>query len=171
MAPIRSAAAWLAVLPIALLCHPASTLAEDSALQRDLFSVITLAGRHCGAVVGVIENGASDYSVDCRNGKRFRVYVTGGGLHVADETPAGGKSPGVAGKAPAITPVPARPEDHNAAVTQSLFAIVTLSGYDCDEVTRFERGPQLQYRVACRNGTNYQVSVRSGGRLEVAKVH
>ena len=170
MAPLRSAAAWLAVLPIALLCHPASTLAEDSAqpreaLQRDLFNVITLAGRHCGAVVGVIENGASDYSVDCRNGKRFRVHVTGSGLHVADETPAGGKSPGVGDKAPAGS------EDHNATVTQSLFAIVTLSGYDCDEVTRFERGPQLQYRVACRNGTAYRVSVRPGGRLEVAQLH
>ena len=170
MAHIRSAAVWLAVLSTTLLCHPARARAEDTALQRDLFSVITLAGLPCGAVVSSVENSASDYSVDCRNGKRFRVHVTGGGLHVTDETPAGSKSPGFADKAPA-TPAPAGPEDHDAAVNQSLFAIVTLSGYDCDEVTRFERGPQLQSGVACRNGTNYRVSVRSGGRLVVAELH
>jgi len=178
MAHMRSAAAWITALSVTLLYQPASTLAEDAAqsheaLQHDLFGVITLAGRHCGAVVGVVENGPSDYTAECRNGKRFRVHVTSSGLHVANETPAVPGKPAAVGDKPsgAADNAPGASEDHRAAVARSLFAIINLSGYDCDEVTRFERGPQLQYRVWCGNNTDYRISVRSGGRVEVAKLH
>jgi hypothetical protein len=167
-APTRFTTARLAALALVLLFQPAGAPAQDAARpreaqERDLFSVITLAGQHCGAIVGVVENGASDYSVQCRNGKRFRVHSTGDSLQVTDETPG-------------VTPTPSTgqdhhaPGDHRASVAKSLFAIVNLSGKECDEVTRFERGPHLQYRVWCRNHTSYRISVRSGGRLEVAKL-
>lgn len=169
MARIRPAAGWFAALAVALLYQAAAAWAGDpgpprEAQHRDLFSAITLTGHHCGAIVTVVENGTSDYAVQCRNGKRFRVQLMDGAVLVADETPA------VAHETPGVAPTPSTRDDHRASVVRSLFAIVNLSGYDCDEVTRFERGPQLQYRVWCRNNTDYRISVRAGGRLEVAKL-
>jgi hypothetical protein len=146
----------------ALLCHPAGGPADASApspeqLKRDLYVTITLAGYHCGAVGTVVEQGPSDYAVACRNGKRYRVYATAETVHVVDRSSGEGSGP------------PAR-DDHGSLVARSLFAIVNLSGYDCDQVVRSERVPRLDYRVWCGNQTEYRIAVIGDGRVAVERI-
>jgi hypothetical protein len=164
MASLRQAAAALISLGIVLIWQQAGAFADDTGStreeqHRDLHSVIALAGHYCGAIVAVVENGPSDYSVRCRNGRQFQVQtVDGKTVHVVDQTPG------------AVSPSSAR-EDHRALVERGLFAIVNLSGNDCDEVTRFEQAPQLEYRVWCRNGKSYRITVSADGQLDVASIH
>jgi len=153
----------IALLCWALLCRPAGGSANVSEsphelLRRDLYVAITLAGYHCGAVGTFVEKGPLDYAVSCRNGKRFRVYATDGTVHVVDQSTGEGSAP------------PAR-DDHGSLVARSLFAIVNLSGYDCDEVVRLQRVPRLDYRVWCRNQTAYRIAVIGDGRVAVERIH
>ncbi len=45
-----------------------------------LFSVLTLGGHDCGEVKEVERRGTADHSVTCRNGRRYRVDATDGGM-------------------------------------------------------------------------------------------
>lgn len=151
------------LLVIACLGQPKDVMArepgaEHGGLYRDLYVAITLAGLHCGAISAVAEEGPSDYSVQCQNGKRYRVYSTDGEIvRVVDRTPGVGPSPGAH-------------EDHASRVARSLFAIVNLSGFDCDEVVRFERGPRLHYRLSCQNQKEYRISVVAARRVVVDRI-
>jgi hypothetical protein len=151
------------LLVIALLSRAADALGDDSAalrehFYRDVYVAITLAGYPCGSIKTVVQTKPSDYSVQCQNGKRYRVYATDDELvHVVD------RSPGIG--APGATR-----EDHESQVARSLFAIVNLSGYDCDEVAQIERQPRLAYSVRCRNGTQYRISVKGDGRVRVEPI-
>ena len=92
-----------------------------------------------------------------RNGKQFLIYSVGERVHIVDRTP------GVAAAPPA-------PEDHDALIARSLFAIVNLSGHDCDRVVRVEREPHLQYRIWCANGTRYRLSLTADDRVAVEQL-
>jgi hypothetical protein len=163
-ATTRATGAALAasLLAAALLCRPAGGSADTAGsppeeVRRDIYVAITLAGYHCGAVSTVVEKGPSDYSVQCRNGKLFRVYTTGETVHVVDRSR--GEQPALAARS-----------DHDSLVARSLFAIVNLSGYDCDEVVGIERVPRLDYRVRCRNATQYRIAVIGDGRVAVERI-
>jgi len=54
-------------------------------VPEDLFAVITLRGKPCGAVERYERVGESDYRVDCSDGHRYRVRVTAGGRVVVEE--------------------------------------------------------------------------------------
>lgn len=154
-------AAWAASLALAL-AWPAQVAAEESALtqeelRRDIYVAIALAGYHCGAISAVTQDGPSEYTVGCRNGKQFRIYSVGDRVHIVDRTP------GVAATPPA-------PEDHDALIARSLFAIVNLSGHDCDRVINVEREPELQYRIACANGNRYRISLTADDRVAVEQL-
>jgi hypothetical protein len=161
-ARVAGAVAAASLLAAALLCRPTGGAADTAGsppepVTRDIYVAITLAGYHCGAVSTVVETGALDYSVRCRNGKLFRVYATGDTVHVVDRSP-GDRS------------APAPRDDHDSLVARSLFAIVNLSGYDCDEVVGIERAPRREYRVRCGNGTQYRIAVAGDGRVAVERI-
>jgi len=148
---------------LALLFWTSPVAAGDAAaprepLKQDVYVALTLAGAHCGRITSVAENAPSDYSVQCQNGKRFRVYVTDNQIvHVVDRSPG-------AGGADAMR------NDHQSRVARGLFAVVNLSGYDCDRVVGVEREPPLGYRVSCHNDTQYRISVVGDGRVKVEQV-
>lgn len=74
-------------LALALGPPPAARAAEPPSAPRaqerravpvpkDLFAVITLRGKPCGAVKSYERRGDADYLVECTDGHRYRVYVT-----------------------------------------------------------------------------------------------
>lgn len=160
----RTAAAIAGLLASALLWQPTAVSTDESgapreAGYRDVYVAITLAGFRCKAISGIVKQDPSEYAVRCENDKRFRVYLTDDEtVHVVDRSPGAGSAPLVH-------------DDHGSRVVRSLFVIVNLSGFDCDEVVSFERGPRLHYRVWCQNDTKYQISVRNAGRLVVDRMH
>ena len=141
---------------------PAPGTAQDTPSERerlygDVFATITLAGFHCGAVRSVTEEAPSDYTVACRNGKRYRVHSPDAeSVRIVDQTPG-------------VQRAPVERDDHGARISRSLFAIVNLLGHDCDEVVSIERGPRLHYRVWCRNDAVYRISVLEDGRVAVQR--
>jgi hypothetical protein len=69
--------AWLAA---AALTAPAGAADEkdDAEVRRDLFTVITLEGHPCGAVVEAQRLGPDDYLAACKTGDRYRVRIKPG---------------------------------------------------------------------------------------------
>jgi hypothetical protein len=67
----------LLFLIIALIARPAPAQ-EDSAVLRDLTSVIALQGQPCGQVVSATKQGDNDYIASCQDGNRYRVFVRDG---------------------------------------------------------------------------------------------
>jgi hypothetical protein len=160
-ARVFAGAASAACLALAL-AWPARVTADDAALpqeelRRDIYVAIALAGYHCGAISTVVQDGPLEYSVACRNGKQFRIYSVEDRVHIVDRTPGVAAAP------------PAR-EDHDALIARSLFAIVNLSGHDCDRVVRVQREPQLRYRIWCGNGTRYRISLTADERVAVEEL-
>jgi len=43
-------------------------------------SILTLVGHDCDGVKEVVRNGTADHAVACRNGRRYRIVTTDGGL-------------------------------------------------------------------------------------------
>ncbi|MGE0683604.1 MAG: hypothetical protein AB7P69_22240 [Candidatus Binatia bacterium] len=48
---------------------------HDEKVKKDLFTVITLEGQPCGAVVSFTRQGETDYIAVCRTGDRYHVTV------------------------------------------------------------------------------------------------
>lgn len=53
--------------------------AESPSFSKDLMATIALQGKRCDKIVAVKRNGDSDYSVKCRDGNRYHVYVNSQG--------------------------------------------------------------------------------------------
>ncbi len=68
----------------ALVAGPSSA-AEDAALLKDLTSVIMLLGLPCGEVIGARRQADNDHIASCKNGHRYRVFVSAGGRAVAQK--------------------------------------------------------------------------------------
>jgi len=66
------------LLLAAFLAGP-SFAAEDAALKRDMTSVIALQGLPCGQVEAVKVNADNDYTCQCKDGNRYRVYMNAAG--------------------------------------------------------------------------------------------
>jgi len=85
--PLRLAArmaAVLALFPAALLASP-TFAAEDEALKKDMASVIALQGLPCGQVETVKVNAPSDYTCQCKDGNRYRVYMNPAGRVIVEK--------------------------------------------------------------------------------------
>jgi hypothetical protein len=49
--------------------------AEDASMGKDLKATIALQGLPCDAVMQAKHNGDSDYTVSCKDGNRYHVFV------------------------------------------------------------------------------------------------
>ena len=64
----------------------ASTLAaDDAAVKKDLFTVITLQGLPCGEVVSVTTRGDNDHVASCKDGNRYHVFLNPQGRVVVEK--------------------------------------------------------------------------------------
>ena len=48
---------------------------HDEKVKKDLFTVITLEGQSCGAVVSYTRRGETDYIAVCQSGDRYHITV------------------------------------------------------------------------------------------------
>jgi hypothetical protein len=74
---------------IALLtgaCLAASALAaDDAAVKKDLFTVITLQGLPCGEVVNVTTRADNDHVASCKDGNRYHVFLNAQGRVIVEK--------------------------------------------------------------------------------------
>lgn len=73
MRPLRTALACTLLLPLPLLA------ANDPAQLRDLTAVIALQGLPCGEVTSYEMKGERDFIATCKDGNRYRVFVSAEG--------------------------------------------------------------------------------------------
>jgi hypothetical protein len=59
--------------------------AADTALLRDLSSVIALLGVPCGQVVSATRQSDNDHVATCQDGSRYRIHLNAEGRVVADK--------------------------------------------------------------------------------------
>jgi hypothetical protein len=59
----------------AALAVTASFAAENSFIGKDLKATIALQGLSCDQILSSKRNGDSDYSVTCKDGNRYHVFV------------------------------------------------------------------------------------------------
>jgi hypothetical protein len=83
MTPLKLAA-LLAFSMAACFAAPAFA-ADDEATRKDLFTVITLNGFPCGAVVSVTTNAENDHVATCKDGNRYHVYLNSAGRVVVEK--------------------------------------------------------------------------------------
>ena len=72
---------WIALVCLLAAASVEGVFAEEErtpSVPEDLFAVITLQGKPCGAVVEHRRLGDNDYEVSCRSGDRYHVYVRDG---------------------------------------------------------------------------------------------
>ena len=80
---IRIGAA-LAILATAGIAATAQA-ADDAAVRKDLFTVITLQGLPCGEVVSVTTKAENDHLASCKDGNRYHVFVNAAGRVVVEK--------------------------------------------------------------------------------------
>ena len=81
---VNLAAAWFAAWFTA--CFAASALAaEDAAVKKDLFTVITLQGLPCGEVTSVMTRAENDHIASCKDGNRYHVFLNAQGRVVVEK--------------------------------------------------------------------------------------
>jgi hypothetical protein len=76
-------AAW--IFPLAALFAGPSPAAEGVTLLKDLTSVIMLLGVPCGQVVSAKRQTDTEHTATCKNGDRYRVFVSAQGRVVAQK--------------------------------------------------------------------------------------
>lgn len=62
-----------------------SWAAEDVLLLKDMTSVIALLGLPCGQVVSAAKKGDNDHIAACKDGNRYRVFVSAEGRVIAQK--------------------------------------------------------------------------------------
>ncbi len=62
-----------------------SLAADDAAVKKDLFTVITLQGLPCGEVVSVTTRGDNDHVASCKDGNRYRVFLNTQGRVIVEK--------------------------------------------------------------------------------------
>ena len=62
-----------------------SSAADDKELKKDLTAVIALQGLPCGEVVDVTTQAENDYLASCKDGNKYRVYMTAAGRVVVEK--------------------------------------------------------------------------------------
>ncbi len=77
-------ASALIVVMTAFFTAP-SLAADNSALLKDMTSVLALLAMPCGQVVSAIQKSDNDHIVSCKDGNRYRVFVNAEGRVVAQK--------------------------------------------------------------------------------------
>ena len=74
------------ITSLTVACFAASALAaDDAAVKKDLFTVITLQGLPCGEVVSVTTRGDNDHVASCKDGNRYHVFLNAQGRVVVEK--------------------------------------------------------------------------------------
>ncbi len=63
----------------------ATLAAEDDAIVKDLKVTIALQGYPCDEIANTKRNADSDYSVSCKDGNKYRVFVNAQGRVVVEK--------------------------------------------------------------------------------------
>ncbi|MEO8716622.1 MAG: hypothetical protein ABI423_00200 [Burkholderiales bacterium] len=71
-------------LSAALIATPLLA-ADDAAQRKDLAAVIALNGQPCGEVLSYEESGKNDFVAACKDGNRYRVFVSAEGRVVVQK--------------------------------------------------------------------------------------
>ena len=79
----RSTSLAPSLLLAAFLAVPA--FASEDALKKDMTSVIALQGLPCGQVEAVKVNADNDYTCQCKDGNRYRVYINTAGRVIVEK--------------------------------------------------------------------------------------
>ena len=66
---------FLALLLMHLFGSVPLLAADDASMGKDLKATIALQGMPCDAVMAAKHNGDSDYTVSCKDGNRYHVFV------------------------------------------------------------------------------------------------
>jgi hypothetical protein len=83
---MSASVARLAITFLAASCYAApSVAADDAAVRKDLFTVITLQGLPCGEVVSVTTRGDNDHIATCKDGNRYHVFLNAQGRVVVEK--------------------------------------------------------------------------------------
>ncbi|MCR4346395.1 MAG: hypothetical protein NUV55_04180 [Sulfuricaulis sp.] len=77
--------AWAVMMAITAFFTGPARAAEDTALLKDMTSVIALLGLPCGKVVSATKQGDNDHIVSCQDGNRYRVFLNAEGRVVAEK--------------------------------------------------------------------------------------
>ena len=64
---------------------PSALAADDAAVRKDLFTVITLQGLPCGEVVSVTTRIDTDHVAACKDGNRYHVFLNAKGRVVVEK--------------------------------------------------------------------------------------
>ena len=80
----RIVGAAIAILMTAGIAATAQA-ADDAAVRKDLFTVITLQGLPCGEVVNVTTKAENDHIASCKDGNRYHVFVSAAGRVVVEK--------------------------------------------------------------------------------------
>ncbi|MGI9319646.1 MAG: hypothetical protein ACR2QW_20115 [bacterium] len=122
--------------------------AKMDGLKQDLHTALILEGHYCGDIVALTQTNDSDYTVRCKNGKRYRIYISEEGdveiEHSADV-------------------VKQVENDHVSQVKRQLYTIIALSGKMCEKVLEYNKIEPHTHIATCKNGKQYQVRVTSEG--------
>jgi hypothetical protein len=76
---------WVITTLSALSLAAPALAADDDAVKKDLFTVITLQGLPCGEVVSVMTKSDNDHVAACKDGNRYHVYVNAQGRVVVEK--------------------------------------------------------------------------------------
>ena len=80
----RPAVALARSLVVALCVAPPSFADDQEALKKDLTAVIALHGLPCGQVIAARVLAENDYAASCKDGNRYRVYLSAAGRVVVE---------------------------------------------------------------------------------------
>ena len=75
----------LYLVAITMVCVAPLLVAEDASVGKDLKATIALQGQPCDQVVKSKRNADSDYSVTCKDGHRYHVFVNAQGRAVVEK--------------------------------------------------------------------------------------
>jgi len=75
------------LVPMFILAALGSTLfaADDASMSKDLKATIALQGMPCSTVLDAKRNADSDYTVSCKDGNRYHVFVNAQGRVVVQK--------------------------------------------------------------------------------------
>jgi hypothetical protein len=80
----RTTLAAITILAAASFAAP-TLAADDAAVKKDLFTVITLQGLPCVEVVSFTTKTDNDHVAVCKDGNRYHVYVNAQGRVVVEK--------------------------------------------------------------------------------------
>ena len=76
---------WTLIAMLAVIGAAPARAADDTALLKDLTSVIALLGLPCGEVVSATRLKDNDHVATCQDGNRYQVFINAEGRVVAQK--------------------------------------------------------------------------------------